>query len=66
LEFIVSFPIIGNARILPGEANSIHSIKLAAVGLLLWARPAKDIDQLLHGAQLRGLRRARLAADECG
>jgi len=27
-------------------------------GLLLWARPAGDIDRLLHGAQQRGVRRA--------
>jgi len=25
--------------------------------LLLWARPARDIDRLLHGAQQRGVRR---------
>jgi len=29
-----------------------------AAGLLLWARPAGDIDRLLHGAQQRGMRRA--------
>jgi len=28
----------------------------AAAGLLLWARPAGDIDRLLHGAQQRGRR----------
>jgi len=32
----------------PGMA---HSCKPAAVGLLLWARRAGDIDQLLHGAR---------------
>ena len=29
-----------------------------AAGLLLWARPAGNIDRLLHGAQQRGMRRA--------
>ena len=29
-----------------------HSSKPSAAGLLLWARPARDIDRLLHGCSL--------------
>jgi len=35
-----------------------HGRKPAAVGLLLWARPAGYIDRLLRDAQQRGVRRA--------
>jgi len=35
-----------------------HSSRSAAEGLLLWARPAGNIDRLLHGAQQRDVRRA--------
>jgi len=30
---------------------SIRPLQQSAAGLLLWARPAADIDRLLHGAQ---------------
>ena len=39
-----------------------HSSKPAAAGLLLWARPAGDNDQLLHGTQQRGVRWANAGA----
>ena len=39
-----------------------HSSKPAAAGLLLWARPAGDNDQLLHGTQQRRVRWANAGA----
>ena len=54
--------IVGSANvqcraesIRPSVPARAHSSKPAAGGLLLWARPAGDIDRLLHGAQQRGM-----------
>jgi len=46
----------------PSVPARTNSSKPAAAGLLLWARPAGDIDQLLHGTQQRGVRRANAGA----
>ena len=39
--------------------SGIHtSVCPTAAGLLLWARPAGDIDRLLHSAQQQGMQQA--------